>query len=223
MKTWTVDDVMTTTVVAAAETTPYREVVDLLMNNRVNAVPVLNEQRHVAGVVSDADLLYKIERPGQEGHARMFEGRRHRAERSKAAAHTAGELMTSPAITVPAGTTVTAAARVMDAEGVKLLPVVDGQGQLVGMVSRTDLLKVHLRPDTDIHRDVQEVLQRVLSLDKDAVEVEVRDGVVRLTGRLDLRSVTRNAVRLAWQVAGVAEVADELAYEFDDEGADAVG
>lgn len=220
MKVWTVDDVMTATVVVAAENTPYRDVVDLLMDNRVDAVPVVDDLHRVRGVVSDADLLHKIERPGHEGGPRLFESRRRRTELSKAAARTAAGLMTSPAITVPSGTPVAAAARLMDAEGVKRLPVVDADGRLAGIVSRTDLLKVHLRPDGDIQRDVREALRGVLPAEKDEIEVRVSAGTVRLTGRLALRSTTRTAVRVAWLIAGVAGVADELAYEFDDRDPD---
>lgn len=215
MKTWTVDDVMTTTVVTVEENTPYREVVDRLMGARVSAVPVVDDFRRVLGVVSEADLLRKIELSDVEQRPRLFEGRRRHAERSRAAARTAGALMTSPAITVLSGTTVTAAARCMDDESVKRLPVIDDLGRLIGVVSRGDLLKVHLRPDADIRADViDEVLHLVV--EKDAVDVRVVDGVVTLTGKVDRRSAAEIAVRLTRPVAGVVAVVDELGFDYDD-------
>ena len=184
MKVWTVDEVMTATVVTALENTPYREVLDLLTGAGVSAVPVVDDFRRVLGVVSEADLLCGIELSDQEERPRLFESRRRRAERSRAAARTAGALMTSPAVTALTGTTVTAAARRMDNEGVKRLPVIDDLGRLIGIVSRGDLLKVHLRPDIDIRADVtDEILRRVLVAERDdAVDVQVVDGVVTLTG-----------------------------------------
>ncbi|MEV4702856.1 CBS domain-containing protein [Actinoplanes sp. NPDC049316] len=216
MKTWTVDDVMTVKVVCARVDTPYREAVDLVMGRHVDALPVVDEQDHVVGVVSEADLLHKIERSGVDDRPRLFESRRHREERAKAAAHTAGMLMTSPAVTVPAGTPIAAAARLMVAVGVEHLPVIDDRGHLAGIVSRGDLLKVHLRPDADLVADVWEMLRRVPGADEKSVEVSVHDGVVKLSGRLERRSATLTAVALAAQIPGVADVADELGYEFDD-------
>jgi CBS-domain-containing membrane protein len=217
MRTWTVDDVMTRTVVTVGRDTPYREVVDRLMGAGVSAVPVVDPFRRVLGVVSEADLLCKIELSDQERRPRLFESRRRRTERSRAEARTAGDLMTSPAVTALAGTTVTAAARRMDTEGVKRLPVVDDLGRLIGVVSRGDLLKVHLRPDADIRADITEdVLHRVLVVEKGAVDVRVVDGVVTLTGTVDRRSSGQIAVRLTGQVAGVVAVVDELGYDFDD-------
>ncbi|GAA3336529.1 CBS domain-containing protein [Amorphoplanes nipponensis] len=216
MRTWTVRDVMTTAVVTVAEHAPYREVVDLLVGNRFSAVPVVDGSRRVTGVVSEADLLRKIEYAGAEA-PRLFEGRRRRGERVKATGRTAGDLMSAPPVTVLAGTSLPAAARLMDAEGVKRLPVVDDGGRLVGIVSRGDLLKVHLRPDDEILADVRSgVVRPFLADDADQVQVTVEDGVVVLAGVVDRWSTTDIAERMTRQVAGVVEVVDELEYEYDD-------
>ncbi|GAA0808247.1 CBS domain-containing protein [Spirilliplanes yamanashiensis] len=218
MKTWTVDDVMTTDVVTATPQMAYRAVVDELIGRHVSALPVVDDFRRVTGVVSEADLLRKIEHGDDDRPPRLFESRHRRASRIKADGHTAADLMTSPAVTVLIGTTIPAAARVMDAKGVKHLPVTDDLGRLVGIVSRSDLLKVHLRPDADIRADVvQEILRRVLGVEEGKVRVRVGDGVVTLDGRLDRRSATEIAVRLTRQIPGVVEVVtDDLTYDFDD-------
>ncbi|BCJ49117.1 hypothetical protein Asp14428_05920 [Actinoplanes sp. NBRC 14428] len=216
MKNWHVDDVMTTAVIAVAPTAPYREVVDLLVKNRLSAVPVVDEFHRVVGVVSEADLLRKIEYAGAE-EPRLFEGRRRRGERGKAAAQTAADLMSSPAVTVVGGTAIAAAARLLDREEVKRLPVVDDLGRLIGIVSRGDLLKVHLRPDEDIRADVEQgILKIYLPDDVARVEVTVTDGVVTLRGHVDRWSSADIASRLARQIAGVVRVVDELAFDFDD-------
>lgn len=97
--------------------------------------------------------------------------------------------MTAPAVTTYADTPIVGAAKTMDCERVKRLPVIDDLGRLVGIVTRGDLLKVHPRPDADIRQDiVEEVFRRVLAIVDGIVSVEVRDGVVRLCGQLDTRS-----------------------------------
>jgi CBS domain-containing protein len=216
MKTWTVNDVMTTAVVTVARDTPYRGVVDLLVSNRFSAVPVVDEFQRVTGVVSEADLLRKIEYAGAE-QPRLFDGRRRRGERVKASARTAADLMSTPPVTVPTSTSIPAAARVMDSEGVKRLPVIDDLGRLVGIVSRGDLLKVHLRPDDQIEADVVSgVLRPFVAEEIGKVRVTVADGVVTFAGRVERWSTTDIVDRLTRQVAGVVEVVDELGYDFDD-------
>ena len=216
MKNWTVDDVMTTKVVSVDQGASYRSVVDTLIQNRVSAVPVVDPFLRVTGVVSEADLLRKIEYAGDET-PRMFEGRRRRGERGKALARTAMDLMSVPAVTVLNGTSIGAAARRMDAEGVKRLPVIDELGRLVGIVTRGDLLKVHLRPDEDIRADIESgVLHGPLAGRADEVTVAVEDGAVTLSGKVEVRSTGYEAVRLARQVAGVAAVTDEVSFEVDD-------
>jgi CBS-domain-containing membrane protein len=125
--------------------------------------------------------------------------------------------MSTPSVTVLSGTSVAAAARLMDSEQVKRLPVVDDLGRLVGIVSRTDLLKVHLRPDDDIRTDVESgVLRPYLADETSKVQVAVSGGVVTLTGRVDRWSTTDIADRLISQVAGVVDVVDELEFDVDD-------
>ena len=217
MRAWQVEDVMTRDVATVVEQTPYRQIVDLLAERRVGAVPVVDDFGHVRGVVSEADLLHKVEWMGEPHERRVFEGARQRRARRKGEAGIARELMTCPAVTTSPHTSLVAAAKLMDREQVKRLPVVDDLGRVVGIVTRSDLLRVHLRPDADIRHDVvQEVLRRVLAVREGSVRVEVRDGVVTMTGRLDRRSAVDIAGRLAARVSGVVEVVNELDFDFDD-------
>jgi len=216
MKTWQVDDVMTTAVVTVSQSAPYRELVDLLVGHRFSAVPVVDDFQRVTGVVSEADLLRKIEYAGDE-EPRLFDGRRRRSERIKSSARTAAELMSAPPVTVLAGASLAAAARLMDKEAVKRLPVIDDLGRLIGIVSRGDLLKAHLRPDDEIYADVESgVLQRFLVEEIDTVQASVQDGVVTLTGRVDRLSTKDIADRMIRQIPGVVAVVDELEYGYDD-------
>ncbi|MEV0331008.1 CBS domain-containing protein [Micromonospora echinospora] len=217
MRTWQVGDVMTVDVATVDGETPYREVVDLLVRRGISAVPVVDGFRRVRGVVSEADLLHKVERAGRPDERRVFEGRRRRDARVKADAMVAEELMTAPAVTTYPGASLPAAARLMDREQVKRLPVLDDLGRLVGIVTRADLLRVHLRRDSEIREDVvQEVLRRVLAVRDGLVTVRVRHGEVALDGRVDRRSSAELAVRLAGQVSGVTRVVGTLGYDEDD-------
>ncbi|MFD4208340.1 CBS domain-containing protein [Micromonospora tulbaghiae] len=217
MRTWQVQDVMTRDVASVREGTAYREIVDVLTERHVTAAPVVDETRRVLGVVSEADLMYKVEFLGQPRERRILPDRHRREARAKAGATLAADLMTAPAVTVTPDATIVEAARLMDARGVKRLPVVDDLGRLVGIVTRGDLLKVHLRPDAGIRRDVvEEVLWRSLGVRDGVVDVTVDRGVVTLTGQVERRSTAQLAVRLARQVSGVVEVVDALGYATDD-------
>ncbi|MET7470771.1 CBS domain-containing protein [Micromonospora sp. NPDC005686] len=217
MRTWQVQDVMTRNVASVREGTEYREIVDVLTDRHVTATPVVDESGRVLGVVSEADLMYKVEFLGQPRERRILPDRHRREARAKADATLAADLMTAPPVTITPDATLVEAARLMDARGVKRLPVVNDLGRLVGIVTRGDLLKVHLRPDAGIRRDVvEEVLWRSLGVRDGVVDVTVERGVVTLTGQVERRSTAQLAVRLARQVSGVVEVVDALGYAVDD-------
>jgi CBS domain-containing protein len=215
MKQWKVSDVMTTPVVTVREDTPYAEIVGKLAKHKISAVPVQDAFGRVLGVVSEADLLHKVEFIGDE--PRVFEWGSRKANRAKAYASTAGELMASPAITVQPGSSVVVAAKLMQEENVKRLPVIDELGKLVGVVSRNDLLRMYLRPDYELRDEVlEDVLRRMLWIDPLAVEVGVADGVVTLSGEVDRKTTAEIAVRITKSIPGVISVVDRLAWSYDD-------
>src|SRR5690242_18784603 len=144
MKRWYVADVMTRDVVSVGATTGYKQIADVMVQHGISGVPVVDTAHHVLGVVSEADLLAKLEYADRVPRHPLA-ARGMRVDRVKAAGDTAGELMTSPAVTVRATDTVTRVARLMDASRVRRVPVVDEAGQLVGIVSRRDLVRMYLR------------------------------------------------------------------------------
>ncbi|MEU6577559.1 CBS domain-containing protein [Streptomyces sp. NPDC046805] len=204
----TVDDVMTRTVVALRTGAAFKDIAKTMREWRVSALPVLDGEGRVVGVVSEADLLPKEEyREGEAGDAGPYGQMRHVAHVRKAGAVTAEQLMTSPAVTVTPGATLAHAARLMARSGVKRLPVVGHDGVLKGIVSRSDLLKVFLREDEDIAEDVRrEVVVRLFGTAPAPVGVEVRDGVVTLAGRVDDTALVPLATLLARAVPGVVDV-----------------
>jgi CBS domain-containing protein len=210
-----VQDVMTTDVVSARETTSYKDLVELLATRRVSAVPVVDDRGHVLGVVSEADLLLKRERPARP-LAQVLSAPRRR-ERAKAEATVAAGLMSRPAVTIDPQATVVAAARRLHASGVKRLPVVDAGGRLVGIVSRVDLLKGFLRPDEELHQEIlEDVIFGDLFMGPDRFDVHVKDGVVVLQGRCERRSLIPTVVRAVAAVDGVVRVENRLGYDVDD-------
>jgi CBS domain-containing protein len=204
-----VQDVMVTSVVTVDRITPYKEIARLLAEHRISGVPVLSMGRHVTGVVSEADLLAARDRNPEAG-ARWL---RWLSGRKPHQGLIASQLMTSPALTIQPDGTLARAARLMNTHHVRRLPVVDGSGTLLGIVSRRDLLSVFLRPDPQIAHQVREVLADALPDGPSGVEVVVRDGVVTLTGAPDLSAdgeLIRGAIRPIWDVDGVVDVVNKI-------------
>ncbi|MFG2895605.1 CBS domain-containing protein [Streptomyces zaomyceticus] len=192
MKHLKIGDLMTDDVVSAVPATSFKEVAKLLAEHDISGVPVVDADDRVVGVVSASDLLARD-------------------------ALAARDLMTRPAITVHAEETARDAARLMVRRGVERLPVVDEEERLVGIVTRRDLLRVHLRPDAEIRDRIRgDVLADALKLPGDAVDVHVLDSVVTLAGRVRRRSQARTLVRLAESLDGVVAVVDRLAFHEDD-------
>lgn len=202
MKTWSVDDVMTKVVLSVDATASYRDVVDLLIENKLSAVPVVDAFRHVVGVVSEADLL----RVGRKSRA----GRRRYADPGRLAA---GQLMTSPAVTVRSDDTLAHAAKLLADSGRRQLFVVD-DGRLVGALARRDVLSLFLRPDQEIRAEVEHAVFG--GPQEPSVQVEVDRGVVRLTGWLPARADIDAAVERIADIPGVIGIRDRLVAAFDD-------
>ncbi|MGW4142602.1 CBS domain-containing protein [Streptomyces mirabilis] len=204
-----VSDVMTHTVAAIGRKANFKEIVQLMEQWKVSALPVLEGEGRVIGVVSEADLLPKEEfrDSDPDRHTQL----RRLSDLAKAGAVTAEDLMTAPAVTVQANSTLAQAARTMAHAKVKRLPVVDDMGLLEGVVSRGDLLKVFLRGDEDIAEEVRrEVVSYLFRAPSAPVRVQVQDGVVTLTGRVRDTSLVPVAARLVRSVEGVVDVEFEL-------------
>ncbi|MFF4632634.1 CBS domain-containing protein [Streptomyces griseorubiginosus] len=205
----TVADVMTRTVVAVVGDTVFKDIVKAMGRWRVSALPVVDGGHRALGVVSEADLLPKEE--FHDGDPDRYARLRRLSDLAKAGARTAEELMTAPAVTVRADETLARAARIMARGKVKRLPVVDADGVVEGIVSRSDLLKVFLRDDEDIADEVRHQVVAFLFPDPEKpIRVVANDGVVTLTGRVRDTSIVPVAVRLVRAVEGVVGVDCEL-------------
>jgi len=207
-----VRDVMSAHPISVRKTASFKEIVARLREYRVSAFPVLECDGTIIGVVSEADLLAKealdVGQPGVRG---LITGIVRRRAFRKAAGVTAGDLMTSPAVTVGADDTVEHAARLMYTRGLKRLPVVDATGRLTGIISRTDVLAVFDRPDEEIRIEITgQVIPRLS--EPSWYVVRVKDGIVTLEGTPETISIGRQVLAQVRHVQGVVAVQDRLAY-----------
>jgi CBS-domain-containing membrane protein len=207
--------VMTTNVVVVRPQTPFKRIATLLSRHDISAVPVVDADHHVLGVVSETDLVAKYDQP-QADRPPLWSAKRRDAW-LKATATTATDLMTSPAVTIAQDAAIATAAKLMTERDVKRLPVVDQNERLVGIVSRHDLIGVFVRPDDEIATEIHdEVLLRALCTDPAGIDVRVFDGVVSLRGQLERRSMLPIAEALCRRVDGVVDVTADLTYALDD-------
>jgi CBS domain-containing protein len=207
----TVKDVMTTQVLSVRPAASFKEMVVKMRRSRVSALPVVDGEGRVIGVVSEADMLNK-QADLDTGSGTLSDLLRF-GEREKAHGVTAAELMTKPPVTIGPGVPLTEAARLMRDRQVKRLPVINDTGLLIGIISRADVLRVFARPDTDIRREAEEeAIAETFLADSPSVAVTVHDGIVTLTGRTDTGQLARGLVMAIRQIDGVVAVRDQLGY-----------
>lgn len=210
-----VADVMTKGVAAAHLGAAFKQAAAALSGNRVSIIPVIDTGRKVVGVITSADLL------ARSAHSLGATPRGHRwdaraATHRKARALTAAELMTSPAITITASTTIAEAAEKAAHHRVKAMPVVDDDGILIGAVTRDDLVRVYLRADADIQRQIEDqVMANEMLLEPHSIRIDVSQGVVTLSGHLDRRLVVEQLVERVGELPGVVDVLDDLSWDRD--------
>lgn len=212
----TVGEVMTRRIVAATEGAEFKQIAAMMRGNRVSALPVVDSQNRVVGVVSEADLLLKqaAAAPQRTSWRWLLPSTERKAE-----AVLAQDLMTRPAVTIGRDATVSEAAAVMSARRVKRLPVVDDTGHLVGVISRVDVLSVFGREDSEIHGEIiHGVIAGNLVLSPEGFEVGVKSGIVTITGRVKSKALADQLIEAIRQVDGVVTVRDRLSYPREDPG-----
>jgi CBS domain-containing protein len=225
MKGLRVSDVMTRRVVTVHQGQPFKDLVQLMHDHGVSGVPVVDDDGRLVGIVSEADLLLSDVK-GREPKPRslflewLLHPKRLQEMEERAQDARARDVMVKDVISVRPDTPLQEAIRTLLRHGVKRLPVVDSEQRVVGIVSRRDLLSPFLRDDDEIRREIgEDIIARTMWIDPAAIDVEVRQGVVRLRGRLDRRGAKETLVDLVHRVDGVVGVDDELTYQADDRGA----
>ena len=206
-----VKDVMSTHPISVTKDLSFKEMAARLRELKVSGSPVLDDNGKVIGVVSEADMLVKQALGGgYHGLRGMIAAAAHRTERRKAGGVTAGDLMTSPAVTVTAEDTVEHAAALMYTRGLNRLPVVDSAGRLAGIISRADVLAVFDRPDEEIRAEISQVIPRLSG--PSWYSVMVKDGIVTVEGTPETVSIGHQVLARIRHVQGVVAVRDRLVY-----------
>jgi len=212
-----VEKIMSRNVVTASPETPLKDVARLLCDNNISGLPVVGADGAVVGVVSEADILWKEIGLAEPPRGLVDWILEHAyGDDTRTRATTAGEAMSSPALTISPGDSVTHAAELMAERFVNRLPVVEN-GRLVGIVARADLVRAFKRSDEEIEREIsEEVLRGALCVDPDTVSLAIAGGRVSLAGTVENRSTARLVEALVRRVPGVVSVRSQLQWEIDD-------
>ena len=205
-----VKDVMSAHPISVTRDSPFKELAARMFESAVSGFPVVDGDGRVIGVVSEADMLAKEAlEDGYHAWRGIVVPIAHRTERRKAAGVTAGDLMTSPAVTVAERDTVEHAAALMYARGLKRLPVVDAAGRLAGIISQLDVLSVFDRSDEEIR---EEIINEVIPLVSEPswYSVRVKNGIVTVEGTPETVPGARGVLARIRHVQGVVAVRDHL-------------
>jgi CBS domain-containing protein len=217
--TMKIRQLMTRDVATVTPGTTLKEVARVLTRRGISGVPVVDPDGTVMGVVSEADVLVKARGPEGRpaGRFAWFTDGRDPVGDAKAAARTAAEAMTWPALTIGPERPASAAARLMIERGVNRLPVVQ-DGALVGIVTRADLVRAFTRPDDELAKEIRaDVVERAMWLSRDQVDVTVVDGEVALAGDVETRVDAEVLELLTARVPGVVAVSSRVRWRTDGE------
>jgi len=207
-----VSDVMTTKVFTATRDMPLRLAATRMLKYGISGMPVVESER-VVGVVSETDILFKERTaPHRQGIVDWLVHYGEDPPAAKLSARTAGDAMTTPAVTIKSGKLVAEAAELMLDLRIDRLPVVDAD-ELVGIVTRADLVRAFTRKDEEIEREIRdEVILKTLWVNPTRVKVQVEDGYVTLEGRVDNEGVAGQIVHFVQRVPGVVSIEPRLTW-----------
>jgi CBS-domain-containing membrane protein len=202
--------VMTRAVVTVAGDTPFNELVGIMIDDGLDAVPVIDATGRPVGMVADVDALPKPEFRCGADTPSLPAGLRVCARWRKSCALTDAEVMTTLIVSIRADVPLRSAVHGLSAGRARQLGVVDDADRLVGVVTRRDALKIFRRGDAAIEDDIEhKVCSRSLE-----VRVHVTDGIATRAGRL--HSMVEHVGRIACGVPGVVAVRNNLCFDFDD-------
>jgi len=196
-------DIMTRSVVTVTATTTIQEAATLLASSGFTALPVVDGDGALIGLLTEADIL-RDRFPHDPRFHCSDEGSIQGPEQPpREPAYTVGAVMTSPAASVRVGDDVVDLVTIMQADGLRSMPVVDGP-RLVGIVTRRDMVRTLTRDDGIVASDVRNQLEIYGGRGRWTVEVD--GGAVTITDALDNQTDRHVATVLAEAVQGVTVV-----------------
>ena len=216
-------DVMVRDVVTVHPDTDVAEAIRLLAEHDVSALPVVDPAGNLVGVLSEADLIHRVE-IGTEKHRPRWQeavtgASTLAADFAKSHGKKVSEIMTSGVISVSEDTPLSEIATLFERKGIKRVPVAK-DGKLVGIVSRSNLIQAlasvvgrmdrHDETDRQIRLELMSRLQQQSWTDFGSRNVTVSDGVVHLWGLVGSQAEHKALLALAETVPGVSRVADEM-------------
>ena len=215
-----VRDLMTTDPLTVGPDTLLKEAARIMVRNKVSGLPVV-EDGAVVGVVTEGDFLRQEANRDQPYRFSLLDALFGEGPSDPPAAETVGEVMTDHVITIRPESTIGDAARMMATKNVKRLPVIDDDENLIGVISRADVVNAFTKPDEIIEDEIREdIIRRLLFLDPDEVGVAVQDGIVTLDGEMENRTEAHLLEELTRRVEGVVRVESNLTFEVDDRKAE---
>jgi CBS domain-containing protein len=207
---------MTTELMTVGPEAGLKAAARLMIDHGISGLPVVDDDGTLVGIITEADFLIREARRTHRRYRRLLEAIFGERE-PQPAGDTVGDAMTRHPIVVDPDTRVAEAAREMADRGIKRVPVVDGAGKLVGIVSRADIMRLFTRPDAAIGEQIrQDVAGRVLMIDPDRLSVDVAEGVVTLGGSVPTRTDARLLEELTSRIEGVVRVESRVTYDVDD-------
>jgi CBS domain-containing protein len=216
-------DIMVANVITVGPNTSVAEVAQILLTNRISGVPVLDRSGTLIGIVSESDLLRRVEAGTEKKRPWLLEfltrGETLAADYVKAHGRQVTDIMTRRVVTIGEDTPLSEIADLMEQYQVKRLPVMRDD-KVVGIVSRSNLLQAVASwraPAPETKPDDRAIRARVLNNIQNArltrpagLNVMVKDGVVDLWGMV-LTDEEKNAIRVAAEITdGVVSVKDNI-------------
>lgn len=213
-----VEQLMTRAVAAVHAETPLKDVAEILAKRDISGVPVVDDDRHVLGVVSEGDIVAKESGPrlGRIGFLELIRNVDSAWLEQRLSARTAADAMTSPALTVYAHAPVADAAALMTERGVNRLPVLDRDEKLAGILTRADMVRAFLRSDAEIEHEIEhDVLLETFWIEPRTIDINSDHGEVRLAGEVDTKEMAYLLEAFVKRVPGVVGVRSSLSWRDD--------
>ncbi len=218
------NDIMTPNVVTVRPEMPVSEIAELLVLNKISAVPVVDNNDTLVGIISEGDLLRRLSSSAGDDRpwwVKMMSSQSQDAsEFIKVHGRTAQDVMTRNLITVDETAELSEVAHTLETHRIKRVPVVK-DGKIVGIVSRSNLLQAVAGKKTEVKksatlsdRDIRQQVYKSLSeqgfASHGSMNVMVEDGIVELWGWVESETERKALLLAASEIPGVKDVRDHF-------------